>query len=328
MRSLCLASWWLLWIPSCVHAQESAPLDSELEAIRAALEDKIQGRDENAQQIKSAFASGRVQFLVREAEETEATILLDAGLQIYSEGTKYRVHLSYDRKLEENPDYQGPLDEEHPKWIDSTISERIILFDGERLFSINFDQEGSCNGMIYFGFAKMAVMRAAGYPFEDPIRIWQQALNVEGIDVTQTKLSPFQSRGMLGIMQKNTYRMRFLFLDNFDYDLRRVSSFRVGESQPFRDYTLNWEACEGAYYVKRFSNTTTSAHGNTGSRNQTMRRLTVDFDTFKNQIEIPLDTFTIQSLSIPVGSPFFDKRASVDGSPQKLIFSGTELQPE
>lgn len=329
-RSLMLCLWVLLPHTGLVSAQEAekASADTQTEQVRQAIEEKIAAREKNSEKLQSAFASGRVEFLLRQPGDTKPTVLLDAGLQIFTKGTKYRVHLTYDARLEENPNYQGPLDEINPKWIETDILERTVIFDGEKIYSLAFDKQRQCEGTIYFGFAKMAVMRLAGYPFEDPLRLWEQAVSLEGLDLTQTKISPFQSKGMLGIMQKNTYRMQFLFLDDFEYDLRRVSSYRLGESQPFRDYTLKWDSSNGVHYVKRFSNTTTSAHGDTGSQAQIARTLSVEFDQFKSNITMPQDAFELRSASVPAGSRFRDKRSTVEGGPQRLVFDGKELLPQ
>ena len=308
--------------PVC-FSQDSAP-DLAIKNVREAISEKISAREKIADQIQSAFGVGRLQYRLKEPNADEV-ILLDAGLQVFVKGEKYRVHLIYDTKLDDNADKQDQLDGE-PRWVESEIIERVIIFDGEKIFSIATNEKGECSGIIYFGFAKMAVMRMAGYPFEDPIQIWRQAISLEGLDLSRTSISPFQNKGLLATMQKNTYRMRFFFLDDFSYDLRRVSSFRASESRPFRDYSLHWEMSNGIPYVHRFVNTTMSAHGNTASREQTTKRTTVEFSRFEYNSEISDLVFQLESVAIPDGSRFVDKRSAVEGGPQELVYENRRLQ--
>lgn len=303
---------------------QDSPPTADTDAYRL-IQRSIEARKANTSQLRTAFGDGRVNFVVHESEHKAPVTVLDADIQIFFDAPKFRVHLLYEEKRNEARPVEGQSDQEFEKWVPSNTAERIIIYDGSKIFSVDFDRARKCEGTIYFGFAKMAVMRTAGFPFEDPVTLWSQALNMEGLDRRYTQITPLATGGFLGQLTKNTYRMKFFFLDDFGYDLRRVSSYRTGETQPFRDYLLNWSESNDVYYVRRFANTVTSASHDTGSAFQITRKLSVEYTTFDANIEIDPSVFTLSSIDIPDGSRFLDKRSSVNGGPKELIYQDSEL---
>lgn len=284
-----------------------------------------QARDKNLSALQTAFGSGKAYFEVHESADDEPLTVLDADVQIFWDSPKFRLHLAYETNLTESVRRDGQREENFEKWSPSNIGERVIIYDGSQILSVEFDREGNCQGTIYFGFAKMAVMRNAGFPFEDPIRLWTQALNVEGLDLKNTEMTPLGNGGLIGLLQKNTYRMRFVLFDKFGYDLRRVSSYRTGESQPFRDYTMNWEPSGDAFYIQRFTNTVTSASHDTGSDFQASRRRIIEYSKFQSNVELDPTVFELSSVNIPDGTEFLDKRANVEGGPKQLVYRDGNL---
>ncbi len=282
-------------------------------------------RDENADALRSAFGVGRVQYTVHEADQAQAVSVLDADIQVFFEKPKYRIHLVYEQKLNESVRVPGQSAEDFERWTPSSLAEQVVIFDGDQITSLECHRDGHCEGTIYFGFAKMIVMRNAGFPFEDPVTLWSQALNLEGLDLQNTTLTRLDDGGFVGLLNKNTYRMKFFILDRFGYDLRRVSSYRIGESQPFRDYLLDWRESNGVHFVQRFSNVVTSAGRDTGSNVQTVRKLTVEYSMFNANVEVDPEVFRLSALGIPDNTPFLDKRSSVEGGPKQLIYRDGSL---
>lgn len=319
---VCMWSWAACFHPVAGYAQA---VDSTRNATRMFINQAQEARDENAQKLRTAFGAGRLKYVVTEPNEEIPVTVLDADLQIFYDAPKYRVHLLYDQKLSENVRPSGQNGEEVQKWLPSNVAEQVVIYDGEQIFSVEFFRDNSCLGTIYFGFAKMAVMRSAGFPFEDPVNLWSQALNVESLDLANTSITPIDDGGCVGLLSKNTYQMKFFFLDDFGYDLRRVSSYRTGETQPFRDFLLSWGKSNGAHYVQRFANTVTSANGDTGSTAQTKRKLSVEYDQFQANIDIAPEVFTLSSVPMPNGTQFLDKRSSVEGGPRELVFRDSQL---
>ena len=118
----------------------------------------------------------------------------------------------------------------------------------------------------------------------------------------------------------------FFFLDRFGYDLRRVSSYRTGETRPFRDYLMSWDSSNGVYYVRHYSNIWTSAARDTASNAPDSKRLSVEYQTFEANVAIDDTAFDIQSLSIPEQTRFLDKRTYVNGGPQELVYRDGKLR--
>ncbi|MFN3192207.1 MAG: hypothetical protein ACE361_16970 [Aureliella sp.] len=291
------------------------------------LETAVEERDKNAERLKTAFGTGKVLHTIE--ENGAETRLIDADIQVFYDAPRFRIHLSYEQFLTERARGAAePADhiaEPRSKWQVTDRAEQIIIYDGSRMISIEGRKDGTYRGTIYFGFAKMAVMRLAGFPFEDPVTLWTQALNLEGLDRRALKITPLVDGGFSGVLQKNTYRMKFVFFQDFGYDLRRVSSFRTGESHPFRDYVIEWANQNDIHFIKRFANFRSTANPDTGATRATIRRLSVEYDSFSPNIELPDSVFTLQSLQLPSETPFIDKRSNVEGGPKQLLFDGQRL---
>lgn len=282
--------------------------------------------EENRRQLKSAFGTGSVTFRLHEAGEREAIALLDADVQFFHQAPKFRIHMVYSQRLVENK--VGETGEAKKRWVPSKVSEHVILFDGERLHSVEFFEPGKCRGTTYFGYAKVGVLRSAGFPFSDPVDLSEGALDLQDLrPLSEVRLTPFGRGGFMGQQSKNTYNIKFFFFGDFGYDLRRVSSYRNGETQPFRDYLISWGESNGVRYVRRFAHTVTSAHGNTGSSAQTAKKWTVEYHTFEANVPINPSVFALESVGIPEGTLFLDRRANVEGGPKKLVFGSQGLSP-
>ncbi|MEM8734642.1 MAG: hypothetical protein AAGG44_10495 [Planctomycetota bacterium] len=325
-RPRTIASALVFWLSSAT-TMVCNPCAAEDDSTEEILQTAVEARDENAEQLQTAYGSGKVLHTIEE-NGTE-TKLIDADIQVFYDKPRFRIHLSYEQFLSERTRRAAlPLDqraEPSSKWQTTDRSEQIIVYDGSRIISIEGSKDGSYRGTIYFGFAKMAVMRIAGFPFEDPVTLWTQALNLEGLDRRALSITPLVDGGFSGVLQKNTYRMKFVFFKDFGYDLRRVSSFRTGESHPFRDYVIEWADQDDIHYVKRFSNFRSTANPDTGASRATIRRLSVEYSTFTPNIELPDSVFTLQSLQLPQNTSFIDKRSNVEGGPKQLLFDGQRL---
>lgn len=280
----------------------------------------------NEEALWSATGTGKVTYLVHEADQVAPTTVLDSDIEFFYEDSKFHVHLAHTQKLVEAMRSENQADEDYERWVPSGISEQYVIYDGKKVIAVDVLADGTYKGKIYFGFAKLGVMRSAGFPFENPVDLYSQALDVKSSDTRKAVLTRLSNGGFLGLLTKNTYRMKFFFLGQHGYDLRRVSSFRNGETQPFRDYLISWASEKGIHFVQRFTNTVTTAHGNTGSSRQTTKRLTVHYDDFRVNEAIEPKVFSLDSIPVPNGSVFLDKRANVEGGPAKMVMLNSELQ--
>jgi hypothetical protein len=280
-------------------------------------------RDANASRLQSAYATGKVRHTIEDGGPV--TTLIDADVQVFYDAPKFRVHLVYDQLLTEQFRNSKSNDENFEKWKPSSKAEQLIVYNGSHLIAVTTERDGTCSGTIYFGFSKMTVLRNAGFPFEDPVQLWTQALSLEGLDQRALSITELQRGGFVGLMQKNRYRMKFFVCDNFGYDLRRVSSYRTGELHPFRDYLLDWSRSQDVYYVTRFSNSWSSANPDTGAAHGVVRSLSVEYSEFQANLAIAPEVFTLSSMSIPNGTKFIDKRSKVENGPRELVFNDGQL---
>ncbi len=319
-----LASMLIAWTHVASLRGQSPELPEHTET-RELVGGVIEARDKNTAALRTAFGSGKVRFEVFESSEDTSLTVLDADIQVFFDAPKYRIHFVYATKMLERFRQQGESIDAFQKWVPSDIAEQIIIYDGSKIVSVEVDTTGSCEGTIYFGFNKMAVMRNAGFPFENPVTLWSEALTPEGLDIRNLELTPMESGGIVGLLRKNTYIQKFVLFGKFGYDLRRVSSYRIGERQPFRDYLITWDYSNGAHFVRRFSNTLTSANPDTGASHSYYRKLTVEYPRFEANTEIDPNVFELDNLGIPSGTSFVDKRANVEGVPKQLVFDDGRL---
>lgn len=305
--------------------QDLAKRDAATERERQVwlIEEAKQARDSNAVGLKTAYATGKVRHTIEDGGPI--TVLVDADIQVFYDAPKFRVHLVYAQLLTEQFQNSQTPDENFEKWKPSSRSEQVIVYNGSHLVSVTTEKDGNSQGTIYFGFSKMTVLRNAGFPFEDPVQLWTQALSLEGLDSRALSITELQKGGFVGLMQKNRYRMKFFVCDDFGYDLRRVSSYRTGELHPFRDYLLEWSQNQDVHYVTRFSNSWSSANPDTGAAHGVVRSLSVEYSEFQANPAIAPEVFTLPSMSIPDGTRFTDKRSKVEFGPRELIFNAGQL---
>ncbi len=312
----------------CAWSQTAGEVDAAAARKKELLVRASQARDENRQRLRSAYGAGKVTYVLHEAGQTDPLTLLDADVQFFYEEPKFHIHLAYDQRLLENVQRKTVGEAaDVPRWIPSQVTEQVVIFDGNGLHSVEHRADGSCQGTIYFGFAKLGVLRSAGFPFSNPVDLSEGALKLEDVNEGQLSLIPFGRGGFMGTEIKNTYRLKFFVFDGFGYELKRVSSYRTGESQPFRDFLMTWEESNGIHYVRRYLNTVTSAHGNTGSSAQTTKKLAVEYHRFEANAAISPTVFSLASVDIPAGSVFLDRRSNVNGGPKKLTFADAQLRP-
>lgn len=287
------------------------------------IEEAKRSRDANSAQLKTAYATGKVRHTIDDGGPI--ITLLDADIQVFYDAPNFRVHLVYDQLLTEQFRNAKTPEESFVKWKPSSKAEQIILYNGSHLVSVSTERDQTCKGTIYFGFSKMTVLRNAGFPFEDPIQLWTQALSLEGLDPRALSITELKKGGFVGLMQKNRYRMKFFVCDEFGYDLRRVSSYRTGEQHPFRDYLLDWSHSQDVHYVTRFTNSWSTANPDTGAEHGLVRTLSVEYSEFQANPAIAPEVFSLASMSIPDGTKFSDKRSKVEFGPRELVFNDGQL---
>ena len=309
----------------CAQAiKTSAPSEAGSSPL---LDMAVMARDENANRLQSAYGSGRITREVQTGDPLQALTVMDSDIQLFYDRPRFRVHLAHDVRLVESLRSEEADEGKGDDWFPADVREQVIIFDGKKVYSVEFRGADECLGEIYFGFAKLAVMRSAGFPFEDPVDLWSQALSIESLERDRLALTPLDSdRGFIGLESRNTYYRKFYFLDQFGYDLRRVSSYRKSEPQPFRDYLLEWSLSNGVYYVSRFTNTVAKANGSRKPGPQTINRYTVRFTSFDANVDVNASVFSLDSVGMPEGTLLMDKRASVEGGPKQWIYRDGELQ--
>ncbi len=306
---------WLLTVLALGSA--AAAQDTPESLLRKAEEAGRQTRET----LKSASGTGTIQFTVLAPQDDEPNLVTDADIQVFFDAPKYHIRLTnVARRLVA----RGPEPQEA-----SEVVEQAILFDGgETLYWVQFFQDGKCRGEIYFAFSQQSVLRKAGLPLKTPIYLWNEALDIGGLDLSNTRVTSLAGGGLVGEVTKSRYRIKFFFLGDFGYDLRRVSSFRTGQRKPFRDHILTWDQSNGAHYVKRYSHSVLRVPPDaqeTAESTSRQEQFSIEYDSFEANVIVAPNVFSLDALKIPSGTVFLDRRVHVRGEPLRKIYDGRLL---
>lgn len=307
-------------------AKSTADTKELLTAARKAIE-------QNAAKLQSVAAQGNIRHLRFERDVELPTVTLDADLTLVYQAPKFRLTLQYASPAEQLPD-----DRQRPTtaWPiadaresgEPKLHQQTILFDGKTVITVEQSRKGSWRGDIYFDFHKQNMLRMAGFPFEDPVALWNEPLRIDRADLGDSETTPLRGGGFLGVLNKDTYRLKYYFLGSFAHDLRRVSSYRLGEEIPFRDWHLIWQQAGGGHYVERLVrriNESTSAVVEANTSAVTHEVVELQYKSFSLNPTIDANTFDLSGLTLPDAVPFHDHRVNVNGKPKVLAFRGGNL---
>lgn len=289
--------------------------------------------ERNAATLQSVTARGNIRHLRFERDVETPTATLDADLALTYQAPKFRLTLQYAAPEERlATDSQRPTVAWRPAEGEGSselkLQQQTILFDGKTVITVEQSRKGTWRGDIYFDFHKQNMLRMAGFPFEDPVALWNEPLRIDRADLVDSETTPLSGGGFLGVLNKDTYRLKYYFLGGFDHDLRRVSSYRLGEEIPFRDWHLIWQPLGGGHYVERLVrriNESTGAVVEANSSGVTHELVELHYKNFKLDPRIESNAFDLTGLSLPDAVPFYDHRVNVNGKPKLMKLSGGSL---
>ncbi len=281
--------------------------------------------ENNSANLKSAIGRGTIKHLVHGLGDESPEVRLDADFQVYYQKPKFHIELLYAPIVANSENRReglvGGNDQIRPQQ-----SEQTIIFDGQHVYSIELSRDGNSHGDIYFDFHKKNILRLAGFPFEDPVELWSEALQIDRADLMAATTTELATGGFLGLLTKDSYRLKFYFFGEFGYDLRRVSSFGLGADVPFRDCMLSWRESNGIHYVSRYVSRLDEPPA-PGAFQVSLERRQIEVEYASMDINVPVEAniFKLPSAPIAEGTSFYDHRISVDGKPKKLQWRHGEL---
>ena len=279
-------------------------------------------------QLHTVVAQGRIRHIAYVRDLNSPSVTLDADVQVFYDAPKFQLHLQYATDLAEGltegATVQKLSDENRAAWV----TEQTLLFDGQTLTKVLHSSDGTCRGDIYFDFHRPNMLRSAGFPFENPIELWREPLQIDRADLLTAQTTPLTDGGFVGTLTKDTYRLKFYFLGRFGYDLRRVSSYRIGQETPFRDWHLSWQLADGVHYVERLvrrSNTVSGANEPLGLTDTLREQIELEYSNFNLPAAIDPSVFELSGLELPESTPFYDHRTNVEGKPKVLSWQQGRL---
>ncbi len=271
------------------------------------------------EQLQTVVAQGSIRHITYSRDLNSPVVTLDADVQVFYDAPKFQLHLQYATDLAEGltevATFQKPNDENRA----SVVTEQTLLFDGKTLTKAQRSSDGTCRGDIYFDFHRPNMLRTAGFPFENPIELWREPLQIDRADLLMAQTTPLTDGGFVGTLNKDTYRLKFYFLGSFGYDLRRVSSYRSGQDTPFRDWHLSWQIADGVPYVERLvrrSNTVSGENEPLGLTDTLREQIELEYSHFKLPAAIDSAVFELSGINLPESTPFYDHRTNVEGKPK------------
>lgn len=307
-------------------AKSTAETAELLAAARKAIE-------QNAAKLHSVTAQGNIRHLRFERDVELPTVTLDADLSLVYQAPKFRLTLQYASPAEQlvtepqRPATTWPIADAGAS-SEPKLHQQTILFDGKTVITVEQSRKGTWRGDIYFDFHKQNMLRMAGFPFEDPVTLWNEPLRIDRADLSDSETTPLRGGGFLGVLNKDTYRLKYYFLGSFAHDLRRVSSYRLGEEIPFRDWHLIWQQVGGGHYVERLVrriNESTSAVVEANTSAVTHEVVELQYKSFYLNAKIDANAFDLSSLTLPDEVPFYDHRVNVNGKPKVFVLRGGKL---
>jgi len=303
------------------RAQAAGAMDvqSLLSAAEAA-------RLDNEDRLKTARGKAQLRSEILLADYEKPLVVTDATMTINYDAPNFAILIDHQRRMREVANDRSSSSR---RWEVAAQRKVLVVFDGEALYSIEWDRTGNCSGEIFFAFSRQQVLRSAGFPFEHPIHIWREALNLSKIKPSRTRIIPRVSGGFMAIEKMASYDTRFFLFDRFGYDLRRVSTQRLDSGIPIREYTLHWEEAEdGVFFLKEFAHTRTRMKENPLTREQDFESETttsVRFDQLAVNTDLPDNTFRLATYGVPAGTRFVDKRRRSQRNRGLLEFNGNEF---
>ncbi len=298
-----------------------AQLDPSKPDTRQLLSTARQALERNAAELQSVTAQGRIRHLQFDRDVEAPVVALDADLLLLYDAPKFRLHLQYRAPWENFGGHSSQLPLEPNEADQHKLEQQTLLFDGQTVLTVERKRDGSSRGDIYFDFHKQNMLRLAGFPFEDPVMLWNEPLRLDRADLSASETKPLSGGGFLGVLTKDTYRLKYYFLGAFEFDLRRVSSYRLGEDIPFRDWHLNWGQSQGVHYVERLVrriNEATTADDAFQRSVRSHEQVELEYKTFDVAAAIGPEAFELSALALPESLPIYDHRVNVNGKPKVL----------
>lgn len=313
----------------CGLAQEpNAPIGQSAPPVgtRQLLERAKQALQRNSSRIETVAANGRIVHLRYFQNTEQPVVMLDADVQVLYEAPRFRLDLQYVPLTEEDHADQTVL----AAASQSNLEEQTVLFDGKTVITAERTRRGRWRGDIYFDFHKQNMLRMAGFPFEDPVTLWNEPLSIDRADLVAAQTTLLAGGGFMGVLQKETYRLKFFFLGDFDYDLRRVSSYRLNEDIPFRDWHVRWRQSQGVFFVDKLvrrNNEATNPGAWNSPSNISHDVVELEYHSVELNPAVEPGSFSVHELGLPAETPFYDHRVNVNGKPEVKVWKSGGWEP-
>lgn len=305
----------LLWAQSLLLEGQAADTRTSI----ALLTEAKSAERQLSEQLRTVVARGRLRNTVYSRDLASPQVTLDADVQVYYDAPKFLLWMQY---ANDSPgDSHSSLIRKTPseQELAGRVTAQILLFDGQTLTKIQRTGDGNCRGDIYFDFHRSNQLRSVGFPFENPIELWREPMAIDRADLLHTHATPLANGGFVGELVKDRYRLKFYFLGDFGYDLRRVSFYANGQDIPFRDWHLSWQQTNGVRYVERLVrrvDTLAAKNEPLGLSTTIREQCELEYSQFDLPASIEAEVFELNGLDLPQSTPLHDHRINVDGKPK------------
>ena len=276
----------------------------------------IQAAAHATENLTSAVASGTFKRFEQQRTDKEPKLWTEAKVDVFFDRGKYHLRFTFQRLLRRTTyqDPDGGLVEE--KTVDWKPEDYILIYDGTTAHSITFSDRIHPTGcrVEIFSNVRRAANSAASFQWNDIARPWHDVLNLEktianlGRDAIQVENRP---EGLL----RCTYRIKNSPRNKVEFDLHRKTGFRVAnlvvnhdaaEAAVHREH-LTWKNTDGIWHVTRV----VDEYDLRELRDDgLLRRSVFEYTSFKPNVKVDPQLFTLQAMEIPAGTRFIDRRRS------------------
>ncbi len=264
--------------------------------------------------LTSTVATGTFKRFVQKRTDKEPKLWTEAKVDVFFDRGKYHLHFDFQRLLHRTTyrDREGGLIEE--KVVDWKPENYVLIYDGMTAYSITFSERihpTGCSGEIFSGVRNAASVEA-DFRWGDIARPWKEVLNVETLIANLGREAINVDERADGIF-RCSYQVKNSPKYRGEYHLDGNNGFRVVSSTlkrsdldvPVQTKRLTWKNANGVWHVARIVEEFDSRELRDDGL---LRRSVFEYTSFKPNVKVDPQLFTLQAVEIPAGTRFTDRR--------------------
>jgi len=281
------------------------------------------------EKLVSAIGAGEFRLLRQNKEDDEPKLWSMAKVHVYFDRDKYHVQLAYDKMVVLSS--KTASGKSNASLVDGKYDDVRIIANDDAVYVVNFSKSihpTGCGGKIYARDQLKTAAAASGFPWSEPVRIWRELPDMDGI---------IKNIGADAVAFSEIGEGRFLARypagnPTAEFEVERTAGFNVTrcrvlnpkQKDPVQKSDATWKQVKDTWFVTEFVEEWDNRE--VDPERGYFRRSTLKYETFEANVRVGPDLFALKSVPIPVGSRFIDRRQKAASRFQ--YWNGTALQAE